>query len=414
MRLIPVAGPSITDKEVEYVTDAARNAWYEGAYDYIKRFEGAFADYLGLPHAISLPSGTGGIHLGLAAMGVGPGDEVIVPDITWIASASPIIWLGASPVFADIDPVSWCITPESFEECITPRTKAVVVVDLYGNMPQMDAIREIASAHGVAILEDAAEAIGASYDGKLAGTLGEIGVFSFHGSKTMTTGEGGMLVTADDHFYRRCILLRDHGRDPAETQKSKKYWNLEIGYKYLMSPVLAALGLAQIERIDELVANKLRIFEWYRSRLGADQRVALNEETPGTKSSYWLVNAILDPSLGPRQGCGDGGPRRGRGRYPPVLRPTQRAARVPRAARGAGRPRAEQRRLPARAFGHRASERAHPHRGRRRLRLQRAQASARAGPRARTLGRPQPVLNLTWPGWRSRGAAARGGGSPRR
>ena len=298
MRLIPVAGPSITDKEVEYVTDAARNAWYEGAYDYIKRFEGAFADYLGLPHAISLPSGTGGIHLGLAAMGVGPGDEVIVPDITWIASASPIIWLGASPVFADIDPVSWCITSESFEECITPRTKAVVVVDLYGNMPQMDAIREIASAHGVAILEDAAEAIGASYDGKLAGTLGEIGVFSFHGSKTMTTGEGGMLVTADDHFYRRCILLRDHGRDPAETQKSKKYWNLEIGYKYLMSPVLAALGLAQIERIDELVANKLRIFEWYRSRLGADQRVALNEETPGTKSSYWLVNAILDPSLG--------------------------------------------------------------------------------------------------------------------
>ena len=298
MRLIPVAGPSITDKEVEYVTDAARNAWYEGAYDYIKRFEGAFADYLGLPYAISLPSGTGGIHLGLAAMGVGPGDEVIVPDITWIASASPIIWLGATPVFADVDPVSWCITPESFEECLTPRTKAVVVVDLYGNMPQMDAIREIASAHGVAILEDAAEAIGASYDGKLAGTVGAIGVFSFHGSKTMTTGEGGMLVTADDHLYRRCILLRDHGRDPSETQKSKKYWNLEIGYKYLMSPVLAALGLAQIERIDELVANKLRIFEWYRSRLGADDRVALNEETPGTKSSYWLVNAILDPSLG--------------------------------------------------------------------------------------------------------------------
>ena len=298
MKKIPVAGPSITDKEVEYVTDAARNAWYEGAYGYINRFEAAFADYLGVDHAISLPSGTGGIHLGLAAMDVGPGDEVIVPDITWIASASPILWLGATPVFADVDPVSWCLSPESFEECITPRTKAVIPVDLYGNMPQMGAIREIADRHDIGVIEDAAEAIGARFDGTLAGALGDIGVFSFHGSKTMTTGEGGMLVTSDAELYRRCILLRDHGRDPSETRKAKKYWNLEIGYKYLMSPVLAALGLAQIERIDELVENKIRIFEWYRSRLGDSELLTLNEETPRTMSSYWLVNAILNPERG--------------------------------------------------------------------------------------------------------------------
>ncbi|MCH9050277.1 MAG: DegT/DnrJ/EryC1/StrS family aminotransferase [Proteobacteria bacterium] len=294
MKRIPLCGPSITDKEIAYVTDAAANAWYENATLYQERFEAAFAEYVGKRHAIAVTNCTSAIHLSLAALGVGPGDEVIVPDVTWIASAAPISYVGAAPVFADIDAKTWCLTAETMARCITERTKAVIPVDLYGNMAEMDGICELAERHGIAVIEDAAEAVGSEYHGKLAGSFGHTGVFSFHGSKTITTGEGGMAVTDDEALYRRMVMLRDHGRKPGDTG----FFNAEVGFKYRMSGLQAALGLAQIERIEELVAKKRWIFSLYRARLGDVPGLTLNHEGPETKNTYWMVTVIWERALG--------------------------------------------------------------------------------------------------------------------
>lgn len=294
MNRIRVSGPWITKKEIDYVTDAVTNAWYGNANMYNERFEKAFANYLGHRFAISLPSCTSAIHLSLMALDVGPGDEVIVPDVTWIASAAPISYVGAAPVFADIDAKTWCLSAKSFEECITPKTKAVIPVDLYGNMPEMDAIRDVAEQYGIAIIEDAAEAIGSEYNGKMAGSFGDTGVFSFHGSKTLTTGEGGMLVTNRADICERAMFLRDHGRKPGD----KMFYNTEIAYKYKMSSMQAALGLAQLERIEDLVAKKRLIFSWYSSELDDVGDIALNYTAPSTKNSYWMVTAVVDPQIG--------------------------------------------------------------------------------------------------------------------
>jgi perosamine synthetase len=294
MDRIPVAGPWITQKEIDYVTDAAAHAWYGNANMYHERFEQAFSHYIGTKYAMALPSCTSAIHLSLLALGIGKGDEVIVPDLTWIATSAPITYVSATPVFADCDEKTWCISSDAFQECITPGTKAVIPVDLYGNMPEMHAIRDIAHDHGIAIIEDAAEAIGSEYHGKRSGSFGDTGVFSFHGSKTMTTGEGGMLVTDRKDLYDRCLTLRDHGRAPGK----KLFWNAEVGYKYKMSSMQAALGLAQLERIDELVERKRQIFSWYRQNLQSTEEITLNCEPPGTKNSYWMVTAIFDPKFG--------------------------------------------------------------------------------------------------------------------
>ncbi len=292
--LIPVAGPWITALEVEYVTDAVTHGWYEHANDYIVRFEQAFAGHVGLPYAVSLPSATSAIHLSLAALGIGPGDEVIVPDATWIATSAPITYVGASPVFADVDPETWCLDARSFEAHVTPRTRAVIAVDLYGGMPDMDAIARVARRHGIAIIEDAAEAIGSEYHGRRAGSLGDIGVFSFHGSKTLTTGEGGMLVTDREDVLRRVLVLRDHGRQPGDTL----FRNAEVAFKYKMTSLQAALGLAQLERIGELVGRKREIFGWYQRELAGMPGVALNSEPVGTRNSYWMVTVIVDAARG--------------------------------------------------------------------------------------------------------------------
>lgn len=294
MEHIFVSGPWISQKEIDYVADAVTNAWYGNANTYNKRFESAFADYVGTQFAMALPSCTAAIHLALLALNVQQGDEVIVPDLTWIASSAPISYVGATPVFADVDRQTWCLSAEAFEQAITPKTKAVIIVDLYGNMPDMDAIHNIAQQHGIAVIEDAAEAIGAEYKGCRAGSLGSIGVFSFHGSKTLTTGEGGMLVTNDEALYRRISVLRDHGRRPED----KMFWNQEVGYKYKMSSLQAALGLAQLERVDELVERKKQIFANYATHLSGIEGVTLNYEAPGTISSYWMVTAVLDNSFG--------------------------------------------------------------------------------------------------------------------
>lgn len=293
MERIPVAGPSITQKEIDYVTDAVTNAWYSKANIYHERFEKAFAEYLGMRYAMTLPSCTSGIHLALLALGVGPGDEVIVPDATWIASAAPVTYVGATTVFADIDERTWCLSAESLAACITPATKAVITVALYGNMPDMDAIREVARRHGIAVIEDAAEAIGSEYKGFKAGSFGDASVFSFHGSKTLTTGEGGMLLTDDAKLFERAQFLRDHGRKPGD----KMFFNHEVAYKYKMSGMQAALGLAQLERIEELLEHKRRTFKWYEEELNGVDGITLNYAAPGTNPVYWMVTVVLDPKF---------------------------------------------------------------------------------------------------------------------
>jgi perosamine synthetase len=294
MNRIPIAGPWITQKEIDYVTDAVTNAWYNNANIYHQRFEQAFAEYIGVNYAVCLPSCTSAIHLSLLALGIGPQDEVIVPDVTWIASAAPINYVGATPVFADIDPITWCMSPESLRACITNKTKAIIAVDLYGSMPAMEEIKAIAHQHHLAVIEDAAEAIGSEYQGQKAGSFGDTGVFSFHGSKTLTTGEGGMLVTNREDIYNRVVFLRDHGRSSGD----RLFYNTEVAYKYKMSSMQAALGLAQLERIDELVERKRQIFSWYQQELSDVAEISLNAEPPNTKNSYWMVTVVLSKKLG--------------------------------------------------------------------------------------------------------------------
>jgi perosamine synthetase len=290
---IPIAGPSITQREIDYATDAATHGWYARAGEYPQRFEEAFANYIGVKHAVSLPSCTSGLHLALTALGIRPDDEVIVPDLTWIASAAPISYVGATPVFADIDENTWCLCAESVRACITENTKAILPVDLYGGVPEYSALRAIADEHHLKIIEDAAEAIGSEFGGRKAGALGDVATFSFHGSKTFTTGEGGMLVTDDDELHARVMQLRDHGREPGDIY----FKNTEVAFKYKMPPVVAAIGLAQVERSEELVARKREIFEWYREALTGVEGVFMNHEPANTKNTFWMVTVVLDPML---------------------------------------------------------------------------------------------------------------------
>jgi perosamine synthetase len=292
--MVPIAGPSITDKEVNYVAEAVRSAWYGNANEFHKRFERAFAVYCGRAHAVALPSCTSALHLALLSLGIGQGDEVIIPDVTWIASAAPVRYVGATPVFADIDAQSWCLSPEAFTDAITPRTKAAIVVDLYGSMPDWDRLSAIARQHGIALIEDAAEAIGSRWKDRPAGSFGVMSAFSFHGSKTVTAGEGGMLLVDDHELLARILKLRDHGRKPGDIM----FFNDEVGWKYKMSSMQAALGLAQLERVAELVERKRQNFFWYRDELCEWNQVSLTAEIPGLFNSYWMTTVLLDASLG--------------------------------------------------------------------------------------------------------------------
>ena len=291
---IPVAGPSITEREAELAAEAARTAWYANHYAYNARFERMLADYVGVKHAVSVPHCTAALHLILAAAGVGPGDEVIAPDVTWIASVAPIAYVGADPVLVDIRPDTWCMDPAAVEAAIGPRTKAIMGVDLYGSVCDWAALEKIADRHGLLLIEDSAEALGSSYHGRRAGSFGIAAAFSFHGSKTVATGEGGMFVTNDDAMLKRVLFLRDHGRDPGD----RLFLNHEIGFKYRMNGVTAALGCAQMERIDKLIEMKRQNFAWYQERLADLQGVAMNIEPAGTHNSYWMVTAIPDADYG--------------------------------------------------------------------------------------------------------------------
>lgn len=287
--------PSITELEVHYATDAAANGWGEKCYEYINRFEEAFKAHLGVKYAIATSSCTGALHMGMAALGIGSGDEVIMADTNWIATASPIVHLGAKPVFVDILPDSWCLDPALVEQAITPRTKAIVAVHLYGNLCDMDKLLAIGSKHGIPVIEDAAEAIGSIYHGKRAGSMAKFGTFSFHGTKTLTTGEGGIFVTNDKDLYEHVLTLSNHGRARGQT---KQFWPDMIGYKYKMSNIQAAIGCGQIERIDELTRRKREIFSYYRDRLEILPGLSMNPEPADTVNGAWMPTVVFDAETG--------------------------------------------------------------------------------------------------------------------
>jgi perosamine synthetase len=287
--------PSITELESRYAADAAANGWGERCYDYIIRFERAFRDHLGVAHAIATSSCTGALHMGMAALGIGPGDEVVLADTNWIASAAPITHLGAKPVFVDVRPDSWCIDPDLVEAAITQRTKAIVAVHLYGNLCDMESLLSIGEKHDIPVIEDAAEAIGSEYFGRRAGSMGRFGAFSFHGTKTVTTGEGGMFVTNDAGLFERVLTLSNHGRARGQT---KQFWPEMAGFKYKMSNIQAALGCAQMERIAELIARKRQIFHYYRDRLRDLSGIRMNPEPTNIINGAWMPTIVFDEETG--------------------------------------------------------------------------------------------------------------------
>jgi perosamine synthetase len=286
--MILTAGPLISARETSYALDAARRGWRGSWNGYIERFEREFADYVGVRHALSTSSCTGALHLALLAAGVGPGDEVIVPDTTWVATANAVAYTGATPVMVDVEAEGWCLDPSSFEAAVTPRTRAVIPVHLYGQPARMDRIMDIARGRGLRVIEDAAPAIGAEWDGRRTGTFGDLAAFSFQGAKLLVTGEGGMLVTDDYELYERARLLWDQGRDPRRT-----FWIDETGWKYKMSNVQAAIGLGQLEQVEHLIACKRRVFEWYAEDLDGVPHVELCEEVPQARSIYWMSSLVL-------------------------------------------------------------------------------------------------------------------------
>lgn len=292
MDKIFMAGPWITEHEIKVVEDAMRNGWYENAYYYVEKFQKEFAQYHGRKYGIMTPNCTTSIHLLLTALGIGEGDEVIVPECTWIASAAPITYLKATTIFCDIDPVHWCLDPVSLEKAISPKTKAIIVVDVFGNMPLMDEIKAIATKHNITLIEDAAEALGSSYKGQKAGSFGIGSVFSFHRTKTLCTGEGGMLILDDDKLYERCMFLRDHGRKP----DGPMYYNFEVTYKYMPFNLQAALGYAQFQRLDELVSRKREIFLKYKEQLSDVEDIYFNEEPEGGINSVWDTAVVFGKS----------------------------------------------------------------------------------------------------------------------
>jgi len=286
--------PSITELEVSYAKDAVETGWGDSCYDYIHRFEDAFKSHLSASYAIATSSATGALHMGLHASGISSGDEVILADTNWIASVSPIVNLGARPVFVDIKADTWCLDPSKVEEAITSKTKAILAVHLYGNLCDMDALNSIGLKYSIPVVEDSAEAIGSIYNGKKAGTIGSFGTFSFHGSKTITTGEGGMFVTDDKKIYEKVLTLSNHGRTPGER---KQFWASEIGFKYKISNVQAAIGLGQVERIDKLIERKIKILKTYKERLSFIEGLSLNPEPESGRNGAWMPTAVFSKEL---------------------------------------------------------------------------------------------------------------------
>ena len=296
---IPVAQPVLDGREFEYVKECFDTNWIASNGPFVERFERQFADYCGVKHAIAANNGTTALHLALAGLGVGEGDEVIVPTLTYIATANTVKYCNASPVFVDNDPRTLNIDPAAIERAITPRTKGIIPVHLYGHPADMDPIREIAAAHGLFVLEDAAEATGASYKGRKVGSVSDVASFSFFGNKIITTGEGGMLTTDDDALAKTLRLLRGQGMDP-----ERRYWFPVIGFNYRMTNVAAAIGLGQLERIEHHLAARQRVARLYHDRLGRLEeagRIVRPTSENWAEHVYWMYTILLAPGLGGRR-----------------------------------------------------------------------------------------------------------------
>lgn len=285
---IPVYQPSLNGNEKRYVNECLDSTWISSKGHFLADFENQFARYTGVRQATGVCNGTVALHLALVALGIGPEAEVIVPTLTYIASVNAIAYTGAKPVFADSRACDWQIDPEDVRRKITPRTRAIMAVHLYGHPSPMKELQEIAREHGLFLIEDCAEAFGTLYEGQHVGVFGDIATYSFFGNKTITTGEGGMVVTNDETLFDRLFHFKGQG-----LAKHREYWHDVIGYNYRMTNICAAIGLAQLERADDLIMRKRRLAEWYAKYL-KNVPVTLHAEGPGVRHSYWMVSLLVE------------------------------------------------------------------------------------------------------------------------
>ena len=283
----PVYQPRLAGNEKKYVNECLDSTWISSKGKFIQEFEKAFAQQLGIPYAISVSNGTVALHLALLASGIGPGDEVLVPSFTYIASVNAITYTGAVPVFVDSCSRTLQMDPNDLEHRITTKTKAIMPVHLYGDMCDMDKIMAIALRHGLQVIEDCAEAFGSSYQGKPAGTMGTLSTFSFFGNKTITTGEGGMVVTKDPSLYQLAMRLKGQG-----LAEGREYWHDIIGYNYRMTNICAAIGLAQLEQATDLIREKREIASHYNYELQICD-LELPAERPGIVHTYWMYTILV-------------------------------------------------------------------------------------------------------------------------
>jgi perosamine synthetase len=292
---LPVAAPDLSGNEERYVLDAVRSSWISSTGAYLDRFEREFAQLCGTRHAIACANGTAALHLALAAAGIGPGDEVVVPALTYVATVNAVTYVGATPVFADVDPASWGLDPDSVAGVLSDRTRAVVAVHLYGQPADMDPLRHLCAPAGIVLVEDAAEAPMAHYRGRPTGGLGDIGTFSFFGNKILTCGEGGALTTDRDDLAATARLLRGQGMDP-----QRRYWFPVVGFNYRLTNVAAALLCAQLERREAFLAARRAIQERYAGRLAGVPGLSVQPELPDRRRSPWLACVLVDTE---RFGC---------------------------------------------------------------------------------------------------------------
>lgn len=286
----PVTEPVLDGNELNYVMECVRTNWLSSQGAFVGRFETEFARLLGVSNTLAVTNGTAALHLALLALGVGVGDEVIVPDLTFAASANAVLYVGATPVLVDVARDTWTMDSESVERAITPRTKAIMPVHIYGQPCDMQALMALAKKHGLLVIEDAAEGLGARYHGRWVGGLGDAAAFSFYGNKLITTGEGGMVTFKEKAVADRARLLRNHGMDP-----ERRYWHQEVGYNYRMTNIQAAIGMAQLERIESFIARKVEIGAVYGNALSDREDLVLPVTRPGTMNVFWLYSVVVNP-----------------------------------------------------------------------------------------------------------------------
>lgn len=286
---IAVANPLFDDEEIALVNECIVSGWVSSGGPFVNRFEHMLAEQCGVQHAVACSSATTGLHLALLGFGIGAGDEVIVPSLSFIATANAVTYTGAKPVFVDSDAKTWNIDPDKIEAVITPKTKAIIPVHLYGLPADMDTINAIARKHGLVVIEDAAEAHGAMYKGRMVGSLGDAAVFSFFGNKIITTGEGGMVVTNHLEVAEMCRVYRDHGMS-----RQRRYWHDVVGYNYRMTNIQAALGVAQMGKVDRIISRKKDIAKQYRKHLQGVRGISLPPEVDGIENVFWLYTILVD------------------------------------------------------------------------------------------------------------------------